>query len=442
MDLQSSPLNELLHIGFNQDFTCFACGTETGFRVYSVDPFRLTWKRDFDPPGGIGVIAMLFRTNILAFTGGGSNPRFQPHKVLLWDDRQARSIAELSFRNAVRSVKLRRDLVVVVVDRKVYVYGFRSLSLLDSIETIENRKGLCCLSTGPERTVLVCPGMQQGRALVVFYPRVLGEMTAPVTRERTTIVAAHESCIASMGLDYSGGLLATASDKGTIVRVYDTSSGTRRQELRRGADRAEIHSLVFSPAGDFLAVSSDKGTIHIFSVTPSQHPSNASVFGSELGQGAPSTNAKSSLQKISRVLPAYFSSEWSLAQFRVPDYRCIACFANEPHTIAVVCANGTYYKARFDPVRGGEMERMEFHQFDQASADQTLGGVEDETADPLCQRTGSGPLDLPAAGVGEASTPGNPKSPDTAGTDSGTAPAEGAEAGDDADSNLAAGLQS
>lgn len=211
MDLQSSPVNEILYITFNQDFTCFVCGTETGFRVYSTDPFRLTHRRDFEHGGGLGVVAMLFRTNILAFAGGGASPRFQPHKVMLWDDRTARIVAELSFRSVVKAVRLRRDLVVVVLEKKVYVYGFRSLRLLNSIETISNPKGLCCLSAAGDRVTLVCPGMQQGRALVVFYPKSFGELQAPVDRERTTIIAAHEASVAAMATDSSGALLATAS---------------------------------------------------------------------------------------------------------------------------------------------------------------------------------------------------------------------------------------
>ena len=39
------------------------------------------------------------------------------------------------------------------------------------------------------------------------------------------------------------------------------------QELRRGADRAEIYSLSFNNASKYIAVSSDKGTIHIFSLS-------------------------------------------------------------------------------------------------------------------------------------------------------------------------------
>ena len=66
-----------------------------------------------------------FRTNILAFSGGGKNPRFQPNKagslrtlecwdlnfslwpleVVLWDDRHTRVMAELSFKTTVKSVR-------------------------------------------------------------------------------------------------------------------------------------------------------------------------------------------------------------------------------------------------------------------------------------------------------------------------------------------------
>lgn len=365
MDLQANPANEILYINFNQDFTCFVCGTETGFRVYKTDPFQLTHRRDFEDGGGLGVITMLFRTNIVAFSGGGSRPRFQPHKVVLWDDIDSKVIATLGFRTAVKSVRLRKDLVVAVVINKVYVYGFKTLSILDTIETTANPKGLCCLTVAPEKAVLVCPGMQIGSVLVVYYARGFTErFTAPAQRERTTIIAAHTSAIAAMGLDYNGALLATASDKGTILRVYDAAAGNKIREFRRGADRAEIHSLTFSPHGDWLAVCSDKGTVHVFSACRTgsgERPLLAAGSDHDVG------NAKHSLSRLSSVLPAYFSSEWSLAQFRVPDSRCIACFGQEPHSVVIVCASGAYYKARFDPHRGGEMVREEFERFDDAS---------------------------------------------------------------------------
>ncbi|KAJ6401079.1 hypothetical protein OIU84_016490 [Salix udensis] len=146
------PRISLLHLSFNQDFGCFAAGTDHGFRINNCDPFREIFRRDFDgvgnSGGGIGVVEMLFRCNILALVGGGPDPQYPPNKVMIWDDHQSRCIGELSFRSEVRSVKLRRDRIIVVLEQKIFVYNFADLKLLHQIETIANPKGLCAVSHG------------------------------------------------------------------------------------------------------------------------------------------------------------------------------------------------------------------------------------------------------------------------------------------------------
>ena len=349
MDLQSVRLNELLWVDVNQDQSCFVVGTEFGFRVYTLDPFKLTFQRSFEGAGGLGIVSMLYRSNILALVGGGRNPRFQPHKVILWDDRHPRPIAELSFRTAVKSVRLRRDLVAVTIDGKVYVYRFSDLALLDHYETTSNPRGLCSLSGG-ERAVLVCPGLQAGKILVVFLdPKLTEASSSTACRLKTTIITAHETPLAALGISFDGSRIASASEKGTLVRVFDSSTGDQTQEFRRGVDRADIYCLCFSMACEWLAVSSDKGTVHLFALRKA-------------------VNAKSSLSFLGGVLPAYFNSEWSFAQLRVPDYRSVCAFGADPFTLVILTADGGYYKAKFDPVLGGEMTRVDFARFDSAPA--------------------------------------------------------------------------
>lgn len=118
-------------------------------------------------------------------------------------------------------------------------------------------------------------------------------------------------------------------------------------------------------------------------------------------EGATPVNQKSSLQRLSKMLPSYFGSEWSLAQFRVPDFRCIAAFGADPHTVVIVCANGSYYKARFDPVRGGEMVREEFAQFDDASSEANRGGPAPEPPTLPASRSMT-PADFGAAAADES----------------------------------------
>ncbi|KAG6976160.1 hypothetical protein JG688_00001632 [Phytophthora aleatoria] len=328
MNLSREQQNELLFVGFNQDSGCFACGTDSGFKIFNCDPFKETFHRDFSN-GGIGIVEMLFRCNILAIVGGGRNPRYPPNKVMIWDDHQSRNIGELSFRSEVKAVKLRRDRVVVVLQNKIYVYNFSDLKLVDHIETIANPKGLCALCPNPSNTVLACPGVTRGTVRIELYDL-----------RKTTLITAHEAELSQICLNLDGTRLATASDKGTLIRIFDTQSGQITQELRRGADRAEIYSICFSPTAPLLACSSDKGTVHVFSLTAE-------------GSG---------------LLPKYFSSEWSFAQFRVPETRTICAFGTEKNTIVVVGADGSFYKAVFDA--NGECQNTSYSKFIQSDEDE------------------------------------------------------------------------
>ncbi|CAM9898491.1 unnamed protein product, partial [Ectocarpus sp. 6 AP-2014] len=256
MSLSNNQKNELLFVGFNQDYGCFACGTDNGFRIYNVDPFRETFRRVFSN-GGIGIVEMLFRCNLLALVGGGRNPRYPPNKVMIWDDHQSRCIGELSFRSEVKAVRLRRDRVVVVLAQRIYVYRFSDLHLLDRINTIRNDQGLVALCADASNMVLACPGVSRGHVNVELYDL-----------RRSTLIPAHESELAQLALSMDGKMVATASSRGTLLRVFDTDTGSLLHELRRGMDRAEVSSICFNQQSTFVACCSDRGTVHIFSLEP------------------------------------------------------------------------------------------------------------------------------------------------------------------------------
>jgi len=71
-----------------------------------------------------------------------------------------------------------------------------------------------------------------------------------------------------MALNRFGDLLATASEKGTLIRIWkvDSLDPTCPFMFRRGADKAEINDLQFSRNSRYIAATSDHNTIHVFGI--------------------------------------------------------------------------------------------------------------------------------------------------------------------------------
>jgi hypothetical protein len=75
---------------------------------------------------------------------------------------------------------------------------------------------------------------------------------------------AHESQLRGLSLTADGTKVATASEKGTLIRVWDVSTASCLQEFRRGVERATITCLAWSQDHSFICCTSDKGTAHVF----------------------------------------------------------------------------------------------------------------------------------------------------------------------------------
>jgi hypothetical protein len=219
--------------------------------------------------------------------------------------------------------------------------------------------------------------------------------------EKATMIKAHDAELAHFALNFDGTRLATASDKGTLIRVWDAHTGEPLRELRRGTDRAEIYCIVFNPASSFLACSSDKGTVHIFALSESGSsglsPSSASSAGygagSTLGGGSganftpnkadsgggaletgsdePGVSSQGSANKglglgmgfLRKMLPEglvpkYFASEWSFAQVRGIEGRSVCAFVGDTGRLVVVCADGSFVLSDF--TEGGDSARVAY----------------------------------------------------------------------------------
>lgn len=323
---------DILNLCFNQDTSCFAYSGNNGFTVYSCDPFRQSIKRIFN--GGIGIVSMLFRCNIMAIVGGGKNPEYSPNKVMVWDDHSQQSIGELVFRTPVKCVKLRRESIIIVLEHRTYIYNFSDLKLRNVIHTMSNPKGLVSISIVSNANVIATLGMEKGTIRIENYEL-----------NKTHIINAHESEIGFINLTDNGKYLATTSIVGTIIRIWDTYSGEKIQELRRGTERAIIYSLAFSKNNQFLACSSDSETIHIFKLqNDNKNYNEISNFPEQENKKNKVKNLKSSLSLFKGYLPTYFSSEWSFIQYKINYTKSFVAFDKNDNKLLVITNNGHFYK--------------------------------------------------------------------------------------------------
>ncbi|KAF8726003.1 hypothetical protein HU200_020584 [Digitaria exilis] len=361
VDAEDADDFRLLSVSWNQDGSCFAAATTADFRVFNCSPFHERLRRRVLPSSAASggytytLVEMLFRSNLFALVSSSSSG--EKHSVSLWDDDMNKIAYAIPARSAVHAVRVSKDLLAVVLDRTVRVYEtLHPGRLLLTIPTALNARGLCCLSCHVASSVLACPGTETGQVRVETN---LGKRKAAATR----FVDAHASDLACMAMTTDGAVLATASVKGTLVRVFSTMDGTCLQEVRRGRHQAEIYSIALSPNLKWLAVCSDKGTLHVFSLRILYGKKDAaggkkSAAAGSVMQTDTASNARSSLSFMKGVLPDYFSSEWSFAQFRLPETtRYIAAFG-EQNTVMIVGMDGS-----FDPVNGKQIVRKEYFRF-------------------------------------------------------------------------------
>lgn len=333
---------ELLFAGFNQDNQCFSVGTNDGFRIYNTDPFKLNFERILE--GEMAMVIMLYRTNILALVGSDNNMNHKRSKLIIWDDHQKKSLSELKFNQNIMNVKLRKDKIIVVCRDKIYVFNLSTFKNMDIIETGDNSHGIVGVSFAQEQTILAYPDKTKGHVRIKNY-------------EKNSVfsIQAHENNIAYIAVSYDGNLIATASEQGTLIRIFSTEMGDKLQEVRRGKDKADIKHICFSPDYRLLASSSNKGTIHIWSLSQTLKKLNKNVSNEV-------ENKTSGLKWLPSFLGGeFFSSEWSFAQVRITDHRSICCFGND-NSVIIVTTEGKYYKAQIDMEKGGECKIIQEEQ--------------------------------------------------------------------------------
>ncbi|EQL03448.1 protein-vacuolar targeting protein Atg18 [Ophiocordyceps sinensis CO18] len=254
-------------ITFNQDHSCLAVGTSKGFRIYHTEPFSRIFSSD---DGNIAIIEMLFSTSLVALV-------LSPRHLIIQNTKRASVICELTFPSAVLAVRLNRKRLAVVLEDEIYLYDISNMGLLYTIPTSPNPTAICALSPSSENCFIAYPLPKPREDSVSKRPShappqstyiapTSGEVLVfdTLTLKAVNVVEAHRSPLCCMCLNNDGTLLATASETGTIIRVFSVPRGQKLYQFRRGTYPSTIYSMSFNLSSTLLCVSSASDTIHIF----------------------------------------------------------------------------------------------------------------------------------------------------------------------------------
>ncbi|OOF97447.1 hypothetical protein ASPCADRAFT_206277 [Aspergillus carbonarius ITEM 5010] len=276
-------------VTFNQDYSYLAVATSKGFRIFTTDPFAKSYETK---EGNIAIIEMLFSTSLVALI-------LSPRRLQITNTKRQSTICELTFPTTVLAVKLNRKRLVIVLEDQIYLYDIQTMKLLYTIETSPNPNAICALSPSSDNCYLAYPLPQKAPPSSFTPPAhappgathvspTSGEVLIfdTLKLEAINVIEAHRSPLACITLNNDGTLIATASDKGTIIRVFSVPDGHKLYQFRRGSIPSRIYSMSFNTTSTLLCVSSSTETIHLFKLShqsnsPDATPSSSAPTGAD-----------------------------------------------------------------------------------------------------------------------------------------------------------------
>ena len=296
------------------------------------------------------MVTMLFKTNLFGIVGSDNNPDYKQNQVIMWDDSKKKKLAKYSFKEKVLNLKLRRDKIIVVCKNKIHFFNIKNFDFIGNVETGTNPLGLIGINYTNENPIIVYPSNDEDKSK--------GQLTLKhLDGINNLYINAHNHDISYIALSYNGLILATASEEGKKIRIFETEKGENLQELNRGKDKAEIKYISLDFKNQFIAASSERGTIHIWSLSQSieKIKKSGKVLMVEEEKNNKIANTGSYFGFIGM---GYFKNEWSFAQVRLDEPYSIFHFGAE-NILIIITSTGKYYKARIDLQKGGECQVLD-----------------------------------------------------------------------------------
>ena len=208
------------------------------------------------------------------------------------------------------------------------------------IQTPLSKKG-CLLFAYKDNSTLCC------LPVLVKESKIMGNvLIRNIETDETTCIKAHQSKISALAIDYNVENVATSSEEGTTIRVFQIKTGLLLHQIKREFTSEPISCLSFDTKGVWILANDPSGDFEIFCVTN---------LTSEEEELTLVKNRKSFFRFLGNFIP-YFLNEWSFAKHNSFQKEAISYTRFMPdvnNNILKLNENGMVEIISFDKLYGG-----------------------------------------------------------------------------------------
>ena len=321
--------NEILYLSFNKDKSCLSVGMQKGYRIYDLTKKDSLFFYERILGKGIGIIEMLEKSNILGLVGGGSEAFEIPSKLNIYDDKEGKNIALLTFKSDVLNLRLKKNVILVICDHFIYLIDTINFKSVDAIALGYEKQKHIVFAFTLERNINKLAYNDTNEEKNELWINSYGKDNNKDSFKLTTNYTNNNN-ISCMEFDKEGKLLAVGAKNYNYLILYSTDDGMLI--CKCNIDHKSVNSIFisFEENNDFLCLSLDVGEIIIFNIKSANERLNELI-----------NNRKETEEEI-----------WS--RLYLPEKKAICAFTGyEIGSDHIICigTKGNYYLVKYDTIQ-------------------------------------------------------------------------------------------
>eukprot|EP00760_Papus_ankaliazontas_P001715 PhM_4_TR10577/c0_g1_i1/m.56789 len=261
-------MNPPLDVSFNVMGTHFAATTATGFGIWKTcGPVTTTPAVEADLGAPPCLVALVGRTNLVYVVKCSD-----PERLVLWDLVHRSTVAEIIFAEPIRAIRVMQPGVVVLTKSELHVHKvFPPEEVFRRNVCSEQDGSMAAAALGVNNVVLQPVGVPSGMSVFSLHD--------PQQRQIASLTS-HSHRVAAVALSPNEHVVATMSERGTVVHLHDTRvMPAVARELRRSTTAGLTSDLTFNKDGTLLAACGDFG-VAVWRVNTATAGGDAAVEGS------------------------------------------------------------------------------------------------------------------------------------------------------------------